>query len=386
MDTFKYENPREVLQALPECIEAIGQHISQIKAFTGFDGYIDRIHRLVEKKTSAGLGYFKDIGTFSTHLAQLAGKSGQVELEMQKEKIGGNAPLMADALASAGLQTTCMGTLGWPDVHPVFGSLHPFVHCISVAHPAHSEAFEFDDGKLIFSECSTFQQLDWSFLKSSIGLDQIRTIVAGSSLIALVDWVNLPHATNIWRGLLNDVIVDGALPAKKFFFDLADPSRKTGDEILEVLGLISEFQNHGHVYLGLNENEAGIIYKALGGHWSRGISAESISLEIMARTELRQIVIHPVDRSLSVSRDSAISLPGRKVANPKVLTGGGDNFNAGFCLAWLFDFDPQYCLALGMAASGAYIEQGRSVDLSELRLYCQKWLKEISMTADSTGE
>src|SRR5688572_28661871 len=53
-----------------------------------------------------------------------------------------------------------------------------------------------------------------------------------------------------------------------------------------------------------------------------------------------------------------------KLIKPKVLTGGGDNLN-GYCLGLLFGFSLQQCILLGMAVSGAYIQNGTSPDIKE---------------------
>ena len=57
---------------------------------------------------------------------------------------------------------------------------------------------------------------------------------------------------------------------------------------------------------------------------------------------------------------------GKVIENPKLTTGGGDNFNAGYCVGQLLGYDVEDCMAMGMAVSGAYVKNGRSPFMDEL--------------------
>jgi sugar/nucleoside kinase (ribokinase family) len=85
------------------------------------------------------------------------------------------------------------------------------------------------------------------------------------------------------------------------------------------------------------------------------------------------LLVHPVDRSITVSEKGTLELTGRVIEKPKILTGGGDNLNAGFCLGLINGFDIEECMMLGMATSGAYVQQGVSPTLNDL----VKFLKEF---------
>ena len=56
-----------------------------------------------------------------------------------------------------------------------------------------------------------------------------------------------------------------------------------------------------------------------------------------------------------------------------ISTGGGDNFNAGFCTGLLLGCDVRQCLLLGMGASGYYVGNGHSADLQELTSHMKNW-------------
>lgn len=75
-----------------------------------------------------------------------------------------------------------------------------------------------------------------------------------------------------------------------------------------------------------------------------------------------------------LKKQSVIELLGHVVAHPKVLTGGGDNLNAGYCLGLLAGFEVHYCMLLAMAASGAYVQNGESPDMSAIIEFIDKWV------------
>jgi sugar/nucleoside kinase (ribokinase family) len=54
------------------------------------------------------------------------------------------------------------------------------------------------------------------------------------------------------------------------------------------------------------------------------------------------------------------------VAKPRLSTGAGDHFNAGFALAQAAGLPLEECLAVGTATSGAYVRDAESPTLPRL--------------------
>ncbi len=92
------------------------------------------------------------IAKLADRLAAAAGKSTNIELVNQITKLGGNGPIMANALASFGLQVTYLGMLGYPKLHPVFGPFAQRAEVHSIAEPGHTDALEFEDGKIMLGK------------------------------------------------------------------------------------------------------------------------------------------------------------------------------------------------------------------------------------------
>ncbi|HEX5168517.1 MAG TPA: hypothetical protein VFW11_05045, partial [Cyclobacteriaceae bacterium] len=354
-----------VLSELMLLVKANRDTGGKYQVLSGFDGFVDKIQRPVKKKLGDGNLYFETIDEFAEHLKSLKGRSGQVEVTTEKTKLGGNAPILCNAFGKLGIRSICIGAMGLPDTDPVFKAMSHHSKVISVVNPGESNAIEFADGKIILSDLSVFDQYDWRYLKGRLNINEIQHQILNCQLLAFVDWVNLPCATDLWEGFLHDVIRPLHKKDFHFLFDLCDPSRKSIQQIDEVLDLMSSFSTYGTVTLGLNENETNRIWMAL-----KGIDPKSNILRvnlpplkeagrfIFNMMAIDNLLIHPVDRTIVISKADIIEMKGRVVEEPKVQTGGGDNLNAGYCLGQLLGLDIRHCMLLGMAASGSYVQNG----------------------------
>jgi hypothetical protein len=352
------------------------------QVFVGFDGFIDTLQQAVQHYAGGNPVYFNTISDFANHLNQMNGKSGQVELVTKQVKLGGNAPILANAFGRLEVKCNCMGSMGAPDINSLFKSENPLVNMTSIAEPGKSSAIEFANGKIILSDLSTFKQYDWDYIKQKINPSILKKVVEPCRVIALVDWANLPRATSLWQGFLDDVIRPVGKKDQFFLFDLCDPSKKSSQQIEEVLDLISDFSNYGSVTLGINENEANKIWLALNGfHQGKAEipNLRTVGYYIYRTLTIDTLLIHPTDRTLvfknqkHLKKDSVIELKGYVVADPKLQTGAGDNLNAGYCLGLLAGLDIHHCMLLGMATSGAYVQNGRSPGLQDIQNYIENW-------------
>ncbi len=340
-------------------------------AFIAYDGYVDKIQRAVASQHGSHETYFSTLESFGERIVNASNKSAQIELHTDLMKLGGNSPIMAESFGSLGMPVTCFGSLGFPEVHPVFQKMHKNVFKISAGQSAGTNALEFDDGKLILSELGVFSGLDWSEITRRIDLEVLKFRLRKSTLIALVGWCNLPHATDIWNGILKTLEEIGVDYPLRFFFDLADPSKKEVKEVLEVFRTMGNCSTRGETTLGLNENETHVLNRMLGG--DEGASLREKGRYLYSNIPVDKIVIHPVDRSLAILKNEIIEVAGKLVERPKVSTGGGDNFNAGYCLGQFLGCTEAECLVLAMATSGAYVENGLSPSPDTLREYLLGW-------------
>jgi hypothetical protein len=371
MNSLKYIN--KLIQKLQNSQE------NQIekKVFVGFDGYIDKIQKAVKIRTKDAVEYYPTLKEFAERIDMAAGKSGQVELVTQEVKIGGNAPIMANALGALGVPSYCLGNAGHPTTHPEYEHLHELVSIRSIGDPAETNALEFNDGKMILSELSVFRKINWEHVKNLIGLEEITRCLSDSSVLALVGWCNPDHATDVWKGILNDIMPNYS-SKDLIFFDLADPTKKNKEDLLEVLEVINSFTKYGKVVLGINENETNKLFTILTKEHPENAPSEDADLEkkgkfIYSVMNIEGLLIHPTNRSIMISNEDIVSLDGMVIEEPKISTGGGDNLNAGFCLGYILGYSVEESMILGMATSGAYVKNGESPNIASIISYLKSW-------------
>ena len=146
---------------------------SRLRAFVGLDGFVDEIIHVVDKRDHAGsYQRLPTIAKLAERLAGAAGKSTNIELVNQLIKLGGNGPIMANALARLGVKVTYVGALGYPNLHPVFHEFARRAEVHSIADPGHTDALEFDDGKLMLGKTSHLNEITWDNIQLRYGRDK----------------------------------------------------------------------------------------------------------------------------------------------------------------------------------------------------------------------
>ena len=139
--------------SLSSLIPAALPQLSGLSGLLGFDGTVDVICKPVQSRTGVGEDYapFPTIRDFGERVVAADGMSAIVEIVKEQEKIGGNGPIMANALATSGVGIHYVGALGSPDIHAAYASFAAHVHCHSIAAPAVTHALEFDNGKIMLA-------------------------------------------------------------------------------------------------------------------------------------------------------------------------------------------------------------------------------------------
>src|SRR3954471_10339818 len=184
--------------------------IKSVKAMVGLDGFVDEIIAVVDKRHDHGkFEPVKTIGHLGAKITAAAGESSNYELVVKQRKLGGNGPIMANALASMGLDVTYIGNLGYPNLDPVFQDFAKKARIISIAEPGHTDALEFEDGKLMLGKHEPLGDVNWDNLVARVGRDEIQRLMDGATLIGMVNWTMLPQMNGIWEQLIAEVLPGG---------------------------------------------------------------------------------------------------------------------------------------------------------------------------------
>ncbi len=357
-------------QRAAQQLRAQAHTIASQRLTIGLDGFVDEIVSVVDKRESAKkFTRVPTLTAFGARVSAAAGKSANVELVVERVKLGGNGPIMANALAAFGAQVTYIGNLGYPNLHPVFSEFAKHAVVYSIAEPGRTDALEFDDGKIMMGKHASLGDVNWANLVERIGHQTLADCFANANLVGLQNWTMLPHMSDIWEHVLTEICPNmAAQPRHTFFFDLADPEKREPGDIRHAVELIGRFQKYFDVYLGLNEKESFEIGAVLGypGEHDGESAVRTVAKFIHDTIEISGVVVHPRAYAVAASADGVVKAKGPFIEKPLISTGAGDHFNAGFCLGKLIGADNEISLQIGVGTSGYYVRNAKSPNAMEL--------------------
>jgi sugar/nucleoside kinase (ribokinase family) len=346
------------------------QNWTRQKAVVGFDGFIDEIiHVVKERQNDKSYTRIETITEFAKKVGDASGLSANVEFVPQQVKLGGNGPIMANALIAQGHDIDYIGALGNGDIDPIYKEFADSCsEVISLTGPGRTDALEFDDGKLMLAKMNNLVDVNWETLTKMVDREKLKQICASAKLLSFTNWTELPNFNSLLIGF-NEILseIDNR---PGIFIDLADPAKRTDEDLREVLKLITALEDNGEIIFGLNENESTQIAELYN------IDEEDFSIraeKIREVLKVSSIVIHPIAGAAVADKDGTSWIDGPYTPKPKLTTGAGDNFNSGFCNAWMTGLSGAESIAVGVSTSGYYVRNCRSPKRDELVQFMNAW-------------
>jgi sugar/nucleoside kinase (ribokinase family) len=344
------------------------------KGLVGFDGFVDTIVEVVDQRQSATkYAPFKSMKDFGKRLIEAAGRSANFEIVTVTEKMGGNGPIMAFALSTLGAPVEYLGMVGGKKPHTVFDEFAKRAKIHGICEPALTTAMEFPDGKIMLGQHATVHEVSYDNIKKKVGDKVFRKMWDESNFVSMVNWTMLPHMSALWKKMLADFKPVKEEARKLLFFDLADPAKRTDADLTAALKIIGEFQAHHDVTLGLNESESLQVGKVLRlksfPKTPKGYA--SLAGAIRDKLALHTVVVHPVQYACGADAEGEVFVAGPFTAKPKISTGAGDHFNAGYVIGRLLKLGLPHALQLAVATSGFYVRHATSPNREQLVRFLQ---------------
>lgn len=359
-------------------IEAKRGNLSSRFGCVGLDGFIDTIVHPVATRFGLGEDFtpIPRIEEFAGRIAAAAGKSTNIEIFPRLRKLGGNGPIMAAALREAGMKIRYIGALGKPNIDPVFTDFAAKTDAISLCEPGQTTAVEFKDGKIMLGTVASLEEITYEKIIATVGEGAFFDLISRTDLIALVNWTMIPAMSDIFAALLDRVLPNlDTSRQRTFFFDLADPEKRSDSDIKSALLMIKRFQSFGRVVLGLNFKEAQSVARILGTEQGDRdeVGLKRLCAGIRQELSLGCVVVHPTESAACATKDDAWFVNGPYCEDPVITTGAGDHFNAGFVAGLLMGLSPASALVTGVTTSGLYVRTARSPSLNAIDQFIRNW-------------
>ncbi len=336
----------------------------------GFDGFVDTIvHAVSERHSATEYTRLPTLRAFSEKiLAAAEGRNMNIEMVPKLTKIGGNGPILANALAHFGVPVTYIGCLGLPELHLVFTEFSKKIRTFSIAEPGYSDAIEFNDGKLICGKQQAVSDVTWQSVLQQLPVEQLVDLVRPAGLIAFLNWGIVFSMTDMMNEFLHHIGPHLSEQRIPFFIDTADPSKRSETDTRRFVETLPRLAAKFKVYLGFNLRESDFIARAVG----LSIRSDRIQDVLTYTGELRErlgidaLIIHWSRNAVACDTNSAVWVEAEHTENPQISTGAGDHFNAGFCLGLLLGGGLLVNLRLGVATSAYYVREARSPSVEDL--------------------
>ncbi len=371
------------MESLAKQLKKIHREIQEEKrkvptCFIGFDGFTDEIISVVKtRESSDSYQPYEEMAEFGKTITQAAGKSCNLELVTRKIKLGGNGPILCNSLLNGGHHIHFAGCIGKKEeIEPLFKPISSRCQNVwSFGASALTDALEFDDGKVILGKHQTLRDVTYENCISLIGLEGWTRLLDEIDLFVAANWTMLPQMTDIWEKIVREIIPQFQTDHKRsMFVDLADPAKRGDSDLKNAVNALQKFMPAFSVVFGLNRAEAERVAKVIGisDREDPGELAEAIR----KKTDFSEVVIHSSKIAVLSTSSGVYHQKTRYTPKPVVSTGAGDNFNAGYCNALLYQCSYEDRLLSAVANSGYYVTHGQSPKMAELAEYLDEWQAE----------
>lgn len=353
-------------------LDKFSENDINFKVFLGFDGFIDKIYKPMKTKTRDITTPFRTMTEFSRYIGEKSDKSCSVDLEPMQEKIGGNMPIVANALANLGCEAICLGAMGYPEIEPMFTTMNRNCTLISVTNPGYCYALEFEDNKLMLATNTHIDCLNYQKIINSVSEVSLIKYFEQCDAFAFLNWGELIHSNDIWENILKYIIPKCKFSSKKLMLiDFSDFSKRENEEVKKMLELLEGYSEIFDITVSVNENELSLLLEKL--NLGRYEDSYDVQMTVLAdKLKCKNFVLHLLDTTKYIKDSKVYSLEKEVIKEPKIITGGGDNFNAGLLFGLLLGLDIDNAIRIGSGLSSLYVRDAENVNFHKLKNYLFK--------------
>ena len=145
---------------------------------------------------------------------------------------------------------------------------------------------------------TVLSEVCWQRLVEHVSPAELVELFERSALVAMVNWSELPHMSQIWAHLAAEVLPRVGR-RRPLLVDLADPEKRTDADLTAALELLGSMMRWVDVTLGMNRKEARHVAEVLSidsaaaGDADGDTDLERLAAAIRERLGLACVAIHP---------------------------------------------------------------------------------------------
>ena len=346
----------------------------------GIDGYIDEVWQIVDsRKSSEEYTCFSSMKDFAKSLYD-CGEGGYAhEIVRKRRTYGGFCANTGMAAGKLGVKMTLLGLFGENGIDSAFAPLQKYCRLVSAGKPNVTQAFEFENGKILLSHIEEMMHFDWQTIKNRIPYDILEEAFTQADIISLGYWSLVPYFDDILSGVFAEFMTNSR--CKRLFFDFADIRKRDADALKDILLLLGNLNKKIPITLSLNENEASILYSQFDCTFNKTAEkadtwAQEETEKVRSKIGLDELIVHTPFFAVgtSTAQESAF-VTQQHCPNPAITTGAGDNFNGGYVASMLGELTMKERLIIGNATASFYVRSGYSPDKTELFAEIQRGMQ-----------
>ena len=393
----EYDLTIEAVSSTLKNFEKIEKPSRSLNFFMGFDGYIDSLYNMVRNRKNVDeFEIYELMKDFGQKIVDTAGSSISIERVLKKKIGGGFAANMARAIANMAptSKVDLFAAMGYPRINPLFKNLPSNVNLHSIGTPGATLALEFSDGKVMSQDFGGIFELDWDTVISRIGgRDILISSFEKADAIGNGHWSLMPYMSSYFEHFISEIFPNVSnLKNKLFFLDPADMTKRSAQDIKEMLELLQKINDFIPVVLSVNDREIIDVVGALDLKDRVKIERNNQNSYISAGKNINSLlnfnyfVVHdPHFATISCiesSKNFHYWITEGYTSKPKFTVAAGDHFNAGLLNALLLGMNPLESSIIANAATAIFVRTGQSPAPIDLKTFISHYFDYILQDND----
>lgn len=366
-------NHPETREHLARLRGVLPENLPVRRVVMGFDGYIDRMRRMVDERESTEtyrpIRRLRDVGERIRDSVEVE-SSCTIEWVHLRTRTGGHIGNVAGAFDRLGFEESLIGTFGQP-IHEAFERDFGHQDLLSIGEPGYTDCVEFEDGKLMLPDSGDIQELDWDKLLERVGMEELIHRVDGRDMITMGYWSIIPSLPTIWRGLSEELWPRLDDPPEMVGVDPADLRQHSPERLREGVEDLRALDRCVPVVFSANTSET---RKLTSVFTDRDVSdlAEAARI-VRSGFEISCFAAHAVDRAALATREDLLTIQTPRTEQPEMTTGAGDHFAAGLLTGLSGGWGEGASLLAAGCLAGCYVRKGGSPDYGEFRDFVKRY-------------